>query len=126
MKRKKEIKPTESELEILQLLWQKGPSSVRSIHELMSSTKDVGYTTTLKIMQIMVEKGIAKRDASARVHIYEAAIDQKATQKTLVNDFLNSAFSGSAKQLILQVLGNHKTSKEELEEIKALIKRMEQ
>ena len=119
------MKPTDSELQILQVLWRNGPCSVRQVNEALSAEKEIGYTTTLKLMQIMFEKGIVTRDSSSRTHIYQAAIEQKATQGTLLKSFLYTAFQGSAKNLVLQALGNHSASQEELDEIKELIKKLE-
>lgn len=114
------IKPTESELEILQLLWQKENCTVREVNEELSKLKqtEIGYTTTLKLMQLMHEKGLVERDASSRTHIYKAVINQKKTQKSLVNKLINSAFNGSISQLVMQALSDHKSSPEELEAIK--------
>ena len=119
-------KPTDAQLEILQILWQDGPTSVRAVNEKLNESREVGYTTTLKIMQIMAEKGIVVRDTSSRSHIYSANIEEEATQNTLVNKLVNQAFRGSAMRLVMQALGNHKASNEELDEIKALIKKMEE
>ena len=121
---KKQIKPTEGELEILQILWQQGPSSVRAVHEFLSK-RDTGYTTTLKLMQIMLDKGLVKRNAEARSHIYQAVVREADVQGQLLQRFVDSAFRGSASQLVLQALGNHKASSKELKEIKALIQRIE-
>jgi len=118
-------KPTESELEILQVLWDRGPSSVRDVNEKLNEKRDIGYTTTLKIMQIMSEKGLAQRDTSQRTHIYNAAMQQGETQSYLLGEFLQSAFKGSAKKLVLQALGNHKTTPDELQEIKSLIEKLQ-
>jgi len=117
------IKPTESELEILQILWSRGLATVREVHEELAKTKDVGYTTTLKLMQIMNEKGIVKRDDSMRTHIYQAAVNKERTQKHLLNKMIDSLFGGSPTQLVIQALGegNHKASAEELEKIQALL-----
>ncbi|NOT52616.1 MAG: BlaI/MecI/CopY family transcriptional regulator [Chitinophagaceae bacterium] len=117
------IKPTESELEILQILWSKGLATVREVHEELSKTKDAGYTTTLKLMQIMNEKGIVKRDDSMRTHVYQAAVNKERTQKHLLNKMIDSLFGGSPTQLVIQALGdnNHKASAEELEQIQALL-----
>lgn len=114
-------KPTESELEILQVLWEKGKASVREVHEELVRTKDVGYTTTLKLMQIMHEKGLVTRDDSAKVHIYQAAVSKEKTQKHLVGKMIDNLFAGSPAQLVMQALGNHKTSEHELEEIQKLL-----
>lgn len=117
----KYIKPTESELEILQVLWQKGTASVREVHEELAKSKDVGYTTTLKLMQIMFEKGLVKRDATFKTHIYEAQVSKDKTQKHLLNKMIDTLFGGSPTQLVLQALGNHKASDEELEAIQQLL-----
>lgn len=118
-------KPSESELEILQILWAAGASTVREVNERLNEEREVGYTTTLKIMQIMVTKGLLERDTTKRTHVYTAKIAQKETQKSLLNRFVEKAFSGSAGKLVMQALGNHKTSKEELAAIKALIEKIE-
>src|SRR6476659_3800498 len=117
----KAIKPTESELEILQILWSKGLATVREVHEDLASTKDVGYTTTLKLMQIMHEKGLVKRDDSIKTHIYQPAVSREKTQKHLLGKMINTLFGGSSTQLVMQALGNHKASPAELEEIQKLI-----
>lgn len=119
----KMIKPTESELEILQILWTKGLATVREVHEALARTKDVGYTTTLKLMQIMNEKGIVKRDDSMRTHVYQAAVNKERTQKHLLSKMIDSLFGGSSTQLVIQALGEdgHKASREELEKIQALL-----
>ncbi len=122
---KKVIKPTEGELEILQVLWAKGPSSVRDVHEVLSAQRETGYTTTLKLMQIMLDKGLVRRNAESRTHIYEAGVLETDVQNQLLSRFLDSTFRGSASQLVLHALGNHTASKKELEEIKALIERLE-
>lgn len=118
-------KPTDSELEVLQLLWELGPSSVRDINEKLNLKREVGYTTTLKIMQIMNEKGLVIRDTKSRSHIYKSAIKETSTKQNLLKEFISTTFNGSAKNLVLQALGGSKTSKKELEEIKELIKRIE-
>ena len=119
----KTIKPTESELEILQILWSKGLATVREVHEELSKTKDAGYTTTLKLMQIMNEKGIVKRDDSMRTHVYQAAVNKERTQKHLLSKMIDSLFGGSPTQLVIQALGDnsHKASAEELEQIQAIL-----
>src|SRR6476659_6406260 len=117
----KYIKPTESELEILQVLWAKGVASVREVHEELSKTKEAGYTTTLKLMQIMHEKGLVKRDDSVKTHIYQPAVSREKTQKHLLGKMINTLFGGSSTQLVMQALGNHKASPAELEEIQKLI-----
>ncbi|MEJ7560479.1 MAG: BlaI/MecI/CopY family transcriptional regulator [Pedobacter sp.] len=111
-------KPTESELEILQILWKKGNCTVRDVHEVLVKSKDAGYTTTLKLMQIMHEKGLVERDTSAKTHIYKALINQQKTQQHLVNKMIDNVFNGSAARLVMQALGNHSASKEEIDSIK--------
>lgn len=120
----KYIKPTESELEILQVLWEKGTASVREVHEELSKTKDAGYTTTLKLMQIMNEKGLVKRDDSIKTHIYQPAVSKEKTQKHLLGKMINTLFGGSATELVIQALGNHKATTEELDEIQKLLTEM--
>lgn len=117
----KTIKPTESELEILQILWKKGNASVREVHEELLQTKEAGYTTTLKLMQIMHEKGLVKRDDSIKTHIYQPAVSKEKTQKHLVNKMIDTLFGGSSGELVMQALGNHKASAEELEEIQKML-----
>ena len=125
MSLKSKYNPTESELEILQLLWKNGPSTVRFINEKQNEVKEVGYTTTLKIMQIMVEKGTLDVNKESRQHIYTPALDEDETKGKLLDGFLKKTFSGSAMKMVMQALGNHKPSKEELDEIKNLIKEIE-
>ena len=117
----KYIKPTESELEILQVLWEKGVASVREVHEELSKTKDAGYTTTLKLMQIMNDKGLVKRDDSIKTHIYQPAVSKEKTQKHLLGKMIDTLFGGSTTQLVMQALGNHKASDSELEEIQRML-----
>ena len=120
----KYIKPTESELEILQVLWQKGLASVREVHEELSKTKEAGYTTTLKLMQIMNEKGLVKRDDSVKTHIYQPAVSKEKTQKHMLGKMINTLFGGSATELVIQALGNHKATAHELDEIQKLLTEM--
>jgi BlaI family transcriptional regulator, penicillinase repressor len=115
------IKPTESELEILAVLWDKQKATVRTIHEELLKTKDAGYTTTLKLMQIMHEKGLLTRNAESKTHVYEAAIDKKITQTQIVNKLINKLFAGSPSDMVLQALGNNKTTPDELQKIELLI-----
>src|SRR6476620_10979122 len=119
----KYVKPTESELEILNILWAKNLATVRDVHEELAKSKDVGYTTTLKLMQIMHEKGLVKRDESMRTHVYQAAVNRERTQKHLLSKMIDSLFGGSPTQLVLQALGNdeNRASKEELAQIQALL-----
>lgn len=114
-------KPTESELSILKILWDKGQASVREVHETLSEHKISGYTTTLKLMQIMFEKGIVSRDASSKVHIYRPNISKENTQQQLVGKMITNLFGGSSSQLVLQALGNHQPNDAELAEIEAMI-----
>src|SRR5688572_19875996 len=101
----KYVKPTESELEILNILWMRDEATVREVHEELAKSKDVGYTTTLKLMQIMNEKGLVKRDESMRTHLYQSAVNKEKTQKHLLNKMIDSLFGGSSTQLVLQALG---------------------
>lgn len=117
----KYVKPTESELEILGVLWARGLASVREVHEELAKSKDVGYTTTLKLMQIMHEKGLVKRDDSVKTHIYQAAVSREKTQKHLLGKMIDGLFGGSPTQLVLQALGNYKASEAEIEEIQQLL-----
>ncbi len=125
MTKRTKIKPTESELEILQILWDEGASTVKKVNEKLNEKKETGYTTTLKMLQIMFEKGMVKRDENERSHVYKAAIDQDEIQKVLLDKLLETAFSGSAANLVMQALGNSKPSKEELKKIKELLNQIE-
>lgn len=118
----KQLKPTEGELEILQVLWAKQSATVRDVHEELLKNKEAGYTTTLKLMQIMFEKGLVIRDSSNKTHIYQPAVSREKTQSFLVNKMIDSLFAGSSAQLVMQALGNHKASKEELDEISNFLK----
>ena len=111
-------KPTESELEILQIMWEKGECTVRDVHEILEKNKDAGYTTTLKLMQIMHEKGLVSRDTSSKTHIYRALVNQQKTQQQLVSKMIDNVFNGSAARLVMQALGNHNASKDEIDSIK--------
>ena len=114
-------RPTDAELEILRVLWERGPATVRQVHEALSGTRETGYTTTLKLMQIMADKGLVTRDESSRTHIYTARASQEHTQRQLLEDLVNRAFGGSAAALVLRALSSHKTSDRELLEIRRLI-----
>jgi len=114
-------RPTDGELEILTVLWSRGPSSVREIHEVILSRRPAQYTTVLKLLQIMTEKGLVRRDEKARAHIFEAARPREWTQSQLANDLLQRAFNGSAKSLILGTLSGRKASKAELAEIRKIL-----
>ncbi|MBO3698807.1 BlaI/MecI/CopY family transcriptional regulator [Roseivirga sp. E12] len=118
-------KPTDSELEILRVLWSNGPSSVRLVNDKINESKETGYTTTLKIMQIMAQKGLVERDETSRTHIYRAVAQKGQVQEAMVDKLLDMAFGGSSSQLVLSALGRGKTSKEELDQIKELIKKLE-
>ncbi len=117
----KNIKPTDSELEILQILWEKKQATVREVHEQLSLNKESGYTTTLKLMQIMFEKGIVTRDDSSKTHIYMPNITKDNTQKQLVGKMVDALFGGSTSQLVMQALGSTPPSQEELNEIQKLL-----
>src|SRR6195952_4546639 len=117
----KYVKPTESELEILNILWLRDLATVREVHEELIKAKDVGYTTTLKLMQIMNEKGLVKRDDSFKTHIYQAAVSKEKTQRHLLGKMINTLFGGSSTELVIQALGDHKATPQELEEIQLLL-----
>ena len=121
----KNYKPTESELEILSIIWENGPSSVKEINHLLNSKKEVGYTTTLKLMQIMFEKEIVSRTKSGRSHIYDAVIKRGDTQGMLLEKILKTAFSGSASKLVMQAIGRERTTKKEIDEIKKYLELLE-
>ena len=126
MRRKKSIpKPTEAELEILQVLWGNGPGTVRFVNDRLNEQRKVGYTTTLKIMQNMFDKKMLKRDTSHRSHLYKPALKENDTQRMLLDRFLTTAFGGSAMKLVLQALGNHNASKEEISQIRELLDNLE-
>ena len=125
MAREKRQYPTEKELAILKVLWSNGPSTVRQVYAEISKTQKIGYTTTLKLMQIMIEKGLVVRDESQWSHVYEAAVPAEQTQRQLVRDLLDRAFRGSAQQLVVQALAAKRASREELAEIRRLIEDLE-
>lgn len=118
-------KPTEAELAILKVLWQRGPSTVREVTEHLQDERGTGYTTALKLMQIMTEKGLVKRDESERSHVYTAVATAETTQRQLLGDLLERVFSGSAQQLVMQALSTKRASKAELAEIRSLIDTLE-
>jgi len=122
----KQLEPTKSELEILQILWEKGPLTVRMVNDELLKQKDVNYTTTLKLMQIMADKGILKRDESQMKHIYSVAEEEQKTKDHLLEKFVDSMYKGSASKLVMQLLGNKNTSRHELQEIKELLKKLEE
>lgn len=114
-------RPTDSELAILTILWERGPSTVRQVHEALADTRETGYTTTLKLMQIMAGKGLVTRNESARTHVYTAMASEQQTQRQLVKDLVDRAFGGSAAALVLQALNAEGTTPAELREIRKLI-----
>ena len=117
-------KPTDSELEVLALIWQQGPLTVRQVHDQIKMSRDIGYTTTLKIMQIMFDKDMLERSKQGKTHLYDAVESQQKTRDGLVTKIVNTAFHGSAKDLIMQALGSEKTSKAELEEIREYLDKL--
>jgi BlaI family penicillinase repressor len=125
MARKLASQPTNAELEILRVLWQRGPSTVREVYETINQVKATGYTTVLKLMQIMKEKGLVQRDEEQRAHVYEAHLQQGETQRQLVGDLLERAFDGSAAKLLMHVLSDQKASAQDLSEIRALLDKYE-
>jgi predicted transcriptional regulator len=118
-------KPTEAELDILAILWQNGPCSVREVHAILNEQREVVYTTTLKTMQIMTDRGHLKRDTSQKTHIYEAAITPETLQEDMVDKVVNTVFAGSPLKLVLHALGNKPTSREDLDQIKKMIENLE-
>ena len=122
---KKDLKPTEKELEILQVMWGKEAVSVKDVHESLGGDKSNGYTTVLKLMQIMFEKGLVTRQKSGKLHLYQAVPSLETTQKQMVNKIIDTVFQGSAAQLVMSALGNNKSSKEELLEIKKYLEKLE-
>ena len=125
MKNLKQGKPTESEMEILQVLWELGSATVREVHDILSETKDSGYTTTLKLMQIMNEKALLNRNDDAKSHVYTAAVKKESIQKQVVSKMINGLFKGSSAKLVMHALGNHRASREEIVEIKKYLDEME-
>ena len=115
-------KPTEAELTILRVLWQRGPSTVRQVHEALNAVRKTGYTTVLKFMQIMHEKGLVIRDETSYAHVYEARLPQEQAQRTLIADLLDRAFEGSMSNLVLQALSSRKATPEELSKIRRILK----
>jgi BlaI family penicillinase repressor len=122
----KPVEPTKSELEILQVLWETGPATVRTVNDELQKQKEVNYATTLKFMQIMAEKGMLIRDESQMKHIYSVAEEEQKTKSHLLDKFVDSMYKGSASKLVLQLLGNKKNSQQELQEIKDILKKLEE
>lgn len=118
-------RPTDAELAILRVLWLAGPSTVRDVHNALSSSQDTGYTTVLKILQIMTDKGLVVRDESERAHVYEARLSEQRTQRQLLSDLADRAFGGSPTRLAMQALSGRKATSAELSEIRALLDEME-
>src|SRR5476651_2064651 len=120
----RKMEPSKAELEILQVLWEQGPSTVRMVNDELLKQKDVNYTTTLKLMQIMADKGILKRDESQMKHIYHVVEEEQKTKNYLLNKFVDAMYKGSASKLVMQLLGNKNTTQKELEDIKNLLKKL--
>ena len=114
-------RPTDAELAILRVLWQRGPSTVRQVHDALSGERQAGYTTSLKLLQIMTEKGLVERDERDRTHVYRARLGEEQTQRQLVRDLVDRAFGGSASKLVLQALASRRASPEELRDIRKAI-----
>ncbi|NII27659.1 BlaI/MecI/CopY family transcriptional regulator [Pseudoflavitalea sp. X16] len=123
----KETVPTRSEMDVLQILWQHGPSTVRFVHDLLNEQKEEGvqYTSTLKLMQVMAEKGMLTRDESSMKHIYSAALEERTTKGTILSRFVDSMYDGSVSNLMVALLGNDKTSKKELQVLKEMLKKLD-
>ncbi len=120
------IKPTESELEILQVLWTKNLATVREVHEELLKSKDAGYTTTLKLMQIMHEKGMVDRDESSMTHIYSAALEEQKTKGVVLKKFVDAMYNGSVKNLMIELMGQEKTTNKECDTIKDLPNKLDE
>ena len=119
-------RPTDAELAILRVLWERGPSTVREVHDALSATQDSGYTTVLKLMQIMTDKGLVTRDESQRAHVYSAREGEQKTQRQLLGDLIDRAFGGSPAKLVMQALSASRASAEELNAIRQLLDKMEE
>jgi BlaI family transcriptional regulator, penicillinase repressor len=113
--------PTNAELEILGILWEHGPQTVKHVHDAIRTRRDIGYTTILKLMQVMTEKGLLERDESARSHVYAAVAQEKKVKRRLVSDLVDRAFAGSAANLVQQLLSATRATPEELDEIRAVL-----
>lgn len=118
-------KPTEAELEVLEILWENGPATVRQVNDRVNQRRETGYTTTLKIMQIMHNKGMLRRKEDGRMHIYQALLEEQATRQRLLDNFLETSFRGSAANLAMQALGNGAPTKDELKQIRQLLDQLE-
>jgi predicted transcriptional regulator len=119
-------KPTEAELAILRVLWNRGPSTVRDVHDALSATQGSGYTTVLKTLQIMTDKGLVVRDESQRAHVYTPRLSEQRTQRQLLGDLMDRAFGGSSAKLVLQALSGRRATGDELRDIRALLDELEE
>jgi len=126
MARRASPRPTDAELDILRVLWTRGPSTVRQVYDILSADRDFAYTTTLKLLQLMTEKGVTIREEDGRVHLYRAAVAQEETQRHLIRDLLDRAVGGSPSQLVMQALAAKPASAQELREIRRLLKAHEE
>lgn len=125
MAKQKTRQPTDAELEILTVLWERGPSTVREVHEVIGRSKPTGYTTVLKLLQIMTEKGLVQRNEEQRAHVYEPCLAKEQTQRQLLGNLLERAFDGSAAKLVMQVLSTEKASPDELAHIRQILDKLE-
>lgn len=116
-------KPSGNELEILQVIWEKGQCTVREVHEELAESKEVGYTTTLKVMQRMLDKGLLERDTASKTHLYKAVISSQQAQNTALDKIIDTVFKGSTADLVIQALGQHRASKDEIDAIKDFLKK---
>jgi predicted transcriptional regulator len=114
-------RPTDAELAILRVIWERGPSTVRQVHDVLTRERPTAYTTALKLLQIMTDKGLVRRDETERTHVYHARLSEEQTQRQLVRDLLDRAFGGSASKLVMQALAARRATPEELTEIRKLI-----
>ncbi|MBE0662439.1 MAG: BlaI/MecI/CopY family transcriptional regulator [Bacteroidales bacterium] len=121
----KKHRPTESELEILQILWEKGPATVREVHEIIESNRDIGYTTTLKIMQIMTDKGLLQRDTSQRSHLYNPAFKREDIEGDMLNKMIQNLFSGSASRMVIGALSQKSLTEKEIGEIRDYLNQLQ-
>lgn len=119
-------RPTEAELDILRVLWELGPSTVRQVHDTLNAERDIGYTTILKLLQIMFEKGLVARDKSQKSHVYRTTQRAQTTQRQLVRDLAARAFGGSTEQLVLQALSSKKATKQEIADIRRMLDELEE
>ncbi len=121
----KKRKPTSAEIEILKVLWNHGPSSVRVVHDILSQSKEIFYTTTLKTMQVMLDKGFLSRDTSSRSHIYAPELDRSTVEKSIIEKMVDSVFGGSSAKLVISAIGHRQPNQEELEEIRKMIDKLD-